>query len=176
VFALAFVSRPVGAIIFGHIGDRVGRRLSLLISIAAMALPTILIGCLPPYKVGVRVPRSQKKSIRHSCTAVLLTITCSSSISFCNAGNRRHPKKQTIGMAAPAILAVLRVIQGLAVGGEYGTAVVYASELAPPGWEARHGCFIVSFCQLVRPVWPTPHARPSRFTHGSLFVLCFAPT
>jgi len=44
-------------------------------------------------------------------------------------------------------MVILRVIQGLAIGGEYGTAVVYAAELAPAGWEGRHGAFIVAFCQ-----------------------------
>ncbi|GBF97663.1 MFS transporter [Raphidocelis subcapitata] len=103
VFALAFVTRPVGAIIFGHVGDRIGRRISLLVSIAAMALPTVIIGCLPSYQV--------------------------------------------MGLAAPVLLALLRVIQGLAIGGEYGTAVVYAAEIAPPGWEGRHSTFIVAWCQ-----------------------------
>jgi MFS family permease len=60
----------------GHIGDHIGRRVSLLLSILLMALPTILVGCLPSY--------------------------------------------QTIGIAAPILMALLRVVQGLAVGGEYG--------------------------------------------------------
>jgi len=51
VFAAGFVVRPIGAIIFGHVGDMVGRKLSLMVSITAMALPTVLIGCLPSYKV-----------------------------------------------------------------------------------------------------------------------------
>ncbi|KIZ04144.1 Putative proline/betaine transporter [Monoraphidium neglectum] len=87
----------------GHVGDLIGRRVSLLVSILCMAVPTVLIGCIPSY--------------------------------------------ETIGVAAPVLLGVLRVIQGLAIGGEYGTAVVYAAELAPPGWEGRHSTFIVAFCQ-----------------------------
>lgn len=102
-FAAGFVARPVGAVIFGHVGDRVGRRLSLLLSITSMALPTVLIGCLPTFS--------------------------------------------TAGIAAPTILAVLRIVQGLAMGGEYGTSIVYVMEMARPGKEGRSGSHMVAFCQ-----------------------------
>lgn len=92
IFALGFVSRPVGAVIFGWVGDTFGRRTVLLITIIGVAGPTLLIGCLPTYK---------------------------------------H-----IGAAAPALLATLRTLQGLAVGGEYGSALVYIQEVAPPRWQA----------------------------------------
>ncbi|KAI8471631.1 MAG: major facilitator superfamily domain-containing protein [Monoraphidium minutum] len=104
VFAAAFVTRPLGSIIFGHIADGIGRKVSLLISLLAMGLPTMLIGCLPTYKM--------------------------------------------IGLAAPILLALLRAIQGIAVGGEYGTAIVYIFELAPPGWEGRQSSFIVALCNV----------------------------
>ena len=71
-FALAYVARPAGSILFGSIGDTRGRRASLLCSIAAMAGPTVLIGCLPTYAM--------------------------------------------IGRAAPILLLLLRLIQGLAMG------------------------------------------------------------
>lgn len=80
MYAVGFIARPVGALLFGHVGDTAGRRSSLLWSIAAMAIPTVLIGALPTYSM--------------------------------------------IGYWAPALLAVLRAMQGLAVGGEYGTAQV----------------------------------------------------
>lgn len=104
VFAVAFITRPLGAVIFGHIADGAGRKRSLLISLLAMGLPTVFIGCLPSYQV--------------------------------------------IGIAAPILLAVLRAVQGLAVGGEYGTAIVYIFELAPPGWEGRQSSFVVALCNV----------------------------
>ena len=74
--AIGFVSRPVGSLLFGHVGDTRGRRASLLWSILIMAVPTVLIGCIPPFT--------------------------------------------SIGIAAPVLLAVLRLFQGLAMGGEFG--------------------------------------------------------
>lgn len=72
--AVGYLARPLGAIIFGHVGDAHGRRLTLLVSILLITLPTLLIGCLPTYAM--------------------------------------------IGLAAPILMALLRFIQGLAVGGE----------------------------------------------------------
>ncbi|KAF8067131.1 proP [Scenedesmus sp. PABB004] len=88
VFAAGFVARPVGALVFGHVGDAFGRRISLLLSILCVSVPTVLIGCLPGYA--------------------------------------------TIGMAAPALMGLFRFVQGLAVGGEFGSAIAYLFELAPP--------------------------------------------
>ncbi len=92
MFAAAFVVRPLGALIFGHIGDTQGRNKTLTISIICMAVPTIIIGCLPGYDT---------------------------------------PSNYSIGIAAPILLVLMRVIQGLAMGGEFGAAVIYISELAP---------------------------------------------
>jgi MFS family permease len=74
VYAVGYLARPLGAVIFGHVGDTHGRRLTLLISVLMITLPTLLIGCLPTYA---------------------------------------H-----IGLAAPILMAFLRFVQGVAVGGE----------------------------------------------------------
>src|SRR5216684_5735047 len=84
VFAAGFLMRPVGALLFGHIGDRYGRQRALTLSVVAMAVPTVMIGLLPTY--------------------------------------------QQIGVMAPVLLVVLRLIQGLSVGGEYTTSVVFMIE------------------------------------------------
>ena len=89
IFAIGFVVRPIGGALMGHIGDRFGRRAALTISVAAMAVPTFLIGILPGY---------------HS-----------------------------LGVMAPVLLTVLRIIQGLSVGGECTTSIVFMVERAPPG-------------------------------------------
>ena len=91
-YALGFVARPVGGIIFGHFGDRVGRKRLLMISLIMMGLATTLIGLLPTY--------------------------------------------QQVGIAAPLALVLLRLIQGFAVGGEWGGAVLLAAE---HGDAARRG-------------------------------------
>eukprot|EP00878_Enallax_costatus_P017013 GHUV01017861.1.p1 GENE.GHUV01017861.1~~GHUV01017861.1.p1 ORF type:complete len:573 (+),score=108.97 GHUV01017861.1:493-2211(+) len=95
VYAVGFIARPVGSVIFGHIGDTRGRRLNLLLTISIMAVPTVLIGCLPTFA--------------------------------------------QIGIAAPALLAVLRLIQGLAMGGEFGSAMVYLHEIAPDDMQGMIG-------------------------------------
>ena len=84
VFAAGFLMRPVGALLFGQIGDRLGRKQALTISVVAMAVPTVLIGLLPTHA--------------------------------------------QIGVMAPILLVVLRLIQGLSVGGEYTTSVVFMVE------------------------------------------------
>jgi MFS family permease len=86
-FAVAYIVRPLGAILIGHYGDRVGRRKLLIIGIVAMGACTFLVGCLPSYA--------------------------------------------SIGIAAPILLLVLRVLQGIAVGGEFGGATSLAIEHAP---------------------------------------------
>jgi MHS family proline/betaine transporter-like MFS transporter len=88
VFAVGFVMRPIGGALFGHIGDRFGRRAALTGSVAAMAAPTFLIGVLPGYDV--------------------------------------------LGLAAPILLTILRMLQGLSVGGEFTTSIVFLVERAPP--------------------------------------------
>jgi MHS family proline/betaine transporter-like MFS transporter len=89
IFAIGYVMRPLGGVVTGYIGDHLGRRAALTFSVAAMAIPTFLVGVLPGY--------------------------------------------QTLGVMAPVLLTVLRVIQGLSVGGEYTTAMVFLVERAPPG-------------------------------------------
>ncbi|OZF06322.1 MFS transporter [Rhodococcoides fascians] len=86
-FAVAFVARPLGAAIFGHFGDRIGRKKTLISTLLLMGIATVLIGCIP--------------------------------------------SASSIGIAAPIILVVLRVAQGLAVGGEWAGATLLATEYAP---------------------------------------------
>ncbi|MFZ1922735.1 MAG: MFS transporter, partial [Xanthobacteraceae bacterium] len=78
-FAIGFVARPVGGLIFGHFGDRIGRKSMLIMTLMIMGVATVLIGVLPTY--------------------------------------------QQIGIAAPILLLVLRVLQGIGLGGEWGGAV-----------------------------------------------------
>ncbi|MFC7343684.1 MFS transporter [Saccharopolyspora griseoalba] len=92
-FAVGFVARPLGALLFGHLGDRIGRRRSLLITVTLISVVTGLIGLLPDFMV--------------------------------------------IGLAAPLLLTSLRVLQGIAVGGEWGGAVTLAVEHAPPEQRGR---------------------------------------
>lgn len=92
--AVGFVARPIGALIFGAMGDRIGRRQTLLITIVGIGLATGLIGLLPSYA--------------------------------------------TIGVVAPVALTVLRLLQGLSVGGEWGGAITMAVEHAPAGMRARY--------------------------------------
>ncbi|TAJ41958.1 MAG: MFS transporter [Reyranella sp.] len=89
IFAVGFLMRPVGGALIGHIGDKYGRRAALTFSVAAMAIPTFLVGALPGYQV--------------------------------------------LGVAAPILLTALRMIQGLSVGGEYTTSIVFMVERAPAG-------------------------------------------
>jgi metabolite-proton symporter len=103
-FAVGFIARPVGGIIFGHFGDRVGRKRALMTALMVMGVGTTLIGCLPTYA--------------------------------------------SIGAAAPILLVLLRFVQGLAIGGQWGGAVLMVTENAPPG---RRG-FFGSFAQIGAPV------------------------
>jgi MHS family proline/betaine transporter-like MFS transporter len=99
VFAAGFLMRPIGGLIFGHIGDRVGRRAALTISVLAMAVPTFLIGVLPGHA---------------------------------------H-----LGALAAVLLVLLRMVQGLSVGGEYTTSVVFLVERAPEGRRGLAGSWSV---------------------------------
>ncbi|WP_175701073.1 MFS transporter [Burkholderia ambifaria] len=86
-FAAGFIVRPIGALVFGRLGDLVGRKHTFLLTILIMGCSTLLVGLLPGYA--------------------------------------------TLGVAAPIILVVLRMLQGLALGGEYGAAATYVAEHAP---------------------------------------------
>jgi MFS transporter, MHS family, proline/betaine transporter len=97
VFALAYVARPLGGLLFGYWGDRVGRRVVLLTTVISMGAATSLIAVLPPYSA--------------------------------------------IGIAAPALLLVARLVQGASVGGEVAGATSYVTELSRPGERARLGSF-----------------------------------
>lgn len=95
IFAVGFLMRPVGGALIGSIGDKFGRRTALTVSVAAMAIPTFLVGILPSYHV--------------------------------------------LGIAAPIILTLLRMVQGLSVGGEYTTSIIFIIEQAPPNRRALVG-------------------------------------
>lgn len=97
-FAAGMIMRPIGAIFFGHIGDKIGRKYALIGSLILMALPTFLIGFLPTYA--------------------------------------------QIGILAPILLVLLRMIQGFSVGGEYASSIVYLVEEAPHGNGNLYGSFV----------------------------------
>src|SRR5690349_4025725 len=88
-FAAGFAVRPFGALVFGRLGDLVGRKYTFLVTILIMGMSTFVVGILPSYA--------------------------------------------SIGIAAPVTLVALRLLQGLALGGEYGGAATYVAEHAPPG-------------------------------------------
>ena len=89
IFWTGFVVRPFGAVIFGHLGDLIGRKYTFMLTLGLMGLATFLVGCLPTY--------------------------------------------DSIGWLAPALLVGCRLVQGLALGGEYGGAATYVAEHAPDG-------------------------------------------
>jgi MFS family permease len=97
-FAAGFAVRPFGALVFGRLGDLVGRKYTFLVTIVIMGVSTFLVGVLPTYA--------------------------------------------SIGIAAPILLVVLRCLQGLALGGEYGGAATYVAEHAPPGRRGLYTSFI----------------------------------
>ena len=96
-FALAFIARPIGAALFGHLGDRIGRKATLVAALLTMGVSTVCIGLLPTY--------------------------------------------HQIGIAAPLLLALCRLGQGLGLGGEWSGAVLLATENAPEGKRAWYGMF-----------------------------------
>jgi len=96
-FGIAFLARPIGSALFGHFGDRVGRKTTLVAALLTMGVSTVAIGALPTY--------------------------------------------DSIGLAAPTLLAICRFGQGLGLGGEWGGAVLLAVENAPPGRRAWYGMF-----------------------------------
>src|SRR5918911_3727629 len=89
VFWTGFLVRPFGAIVFGHLGDLIGRKFTFMLTLLLMGAATFVVGLLPGY--------------------------------------------ETIGVAAPILLVAMRVLQGLALGGEYGGAATYIAEHAPDG-------------------------------------------
>ncbi|MFB2550766.1 MFS transporter [Ensifer soli] len=96
-FSIAFFARPLGAVVFGHYGDRVGRKTTLVAALLTMGISTVIIGLLPSY--------------------------------------------ETIGVFAPLLLALCRFGQGFGLGGEWGGAVLLATENAPPGKRSWYGMF-----------------------------------
>jgi metabolite-proton symporter len=96
-FGIAFLARPIGSVLFGHFGDRVGRKTTLVLALSTMGLSTVAIGALPTYA--------------------------------------------SIHVAAPLLLALCRFGQGLGLGGEWGGAILLATENAPPGKRAWYGMF-----------------------------------
>ena len=99
IFGVAFVARPLGSIVFGHFGDKIGRKGTLVASLLTMGIATFLIGCLPTALVPGWV------------------------------------------FWAPALLVVMRFMQGLALGGEWSGAALLATENAPEGKRAIYGTF-----------------------------------
>ena len=97
-FAVGFAFRPLGAVLFGFLGDRLGRKYTFLVTVTLMGIATAGVGLIPTV--------------------------------------------DTIGMAAPIIVILLRVIQGLALGGEYGGAAIYVAEHAPPEKRGFYTSFI----------------------------------
>ncbi len=103
-FAAGFIVRPFGALVFGRLGDMIGRKYTFLITILIMGLSTFIVGILPNYN--------------------------------------------TIGVAAPVILIALRMLQGLALGGEYGGAATYVAEHAPQGKRGAYTSWIQTTATL----------------------------
>jgi len=103
-YAAGFLVRPFGAIVFGRIGDLVGRKYTFLVTILVMGLSTAAVGCLPTYS--------------------------------------------SIGMLSPTILVLLRLAQGLALGGEYGGAATYVAEHAPDEKRGLHTSWIQTTATL----------------------------
>lgn len=103
-FAAGFIVRPFGALVFGRLGDMIGRKYTFLVTILLMGLSTFVVGILPTYA--------------------------------------------SIGVAAPVILIVLRMLQGLALGGEYGGAATYVAEHAPHGRRGAYTAWIQTTATL----------------------------
>ena len=96
-FAAGFIARPIGGIIFGHFGDKIGRKKTLIIALILMGVASTLIGLLPTYAM--------------------------------------------IGVAAPILLTLLRFAQGLAIGGQWGGAMLLVTESAPVNQRGFYGAY-----------------------------------
>ena len=118
VFAVGFVARPVGAAIFGHFGDRIGRKATLIATLLLTGLSTFLVGCVPTY--------------------------------------------EQIGMWGAILLVILRFIQGIGVGGEWGGSVLLAMEWARNS--KNHGLIAA---------WPQ-FGGPAGFFLANLAILAFS--
>src|SRR6058998_998917 len=103
-FAAGFIVRPFGALVFGRLGDMIGRKYTFLVTIVIMGLSTFIVGILPSYA--------------------------------------------SIGAAAPIILIALRLLQGLALGGEYGGAATYVAEHSPHGRRGAYTAWIQTTATL----------------------------
>jgi MFS family permease len=104
IFAAGFIIRPFGALVFGRLGDLIGRKYTFLLTLVLMGGSTFLIGLVPGYK--------------------------------------------SIGIAAPLLVLLLRLVQGLALGGEYGGAATYVAEHAPPGKRGYYTSWIQTTATL----------------------------
>ena len=104
VFWFGFIARPFGAILFGHLGDLIGRKFTFMLTLGLMGLATFLVGLLPTY--------------------------------------------ETWGLAAPILLLIIRAVQGLALGGEYGGAATYIAEHAPDGKRGLYTSWIQTTATL----------------------------
>lgn len=104
IFAAGFIVRPFGALVFGRLGDLIGRKYTFLLTLILMGGSTFLIGCVPSY--------------------------------------------ETIGIAAPILVLVLRLLQGLALGGEYGGAATYVAEHSPVGKRGYYTSWIQTTATL----------------------------
>jgi metabolite-proton symporter len=96
-FAVGFFARPIGAVLFGHFGDRAGRKAAFVVAMVMMGVATTLIGCLPTYS--------------------------------------------SVGILAPVLLILLRFVQGLAIGGQWGGAMLLVTESAPAHKRGFYGAF-----------------------------------
>ena len=103
-FAAGFLVRPFGALVFGRLGDMIGRKYTFLVTILIMGMSTFVVGVLPSYS--------------------------------------------SIGVAAPVILIALRMLQGLALGGEYGGAATYVAEHSPHGHRGAFTAWIQTTATL----------------------------
>lgn len=119
-FAVGFLVRPIGGLVFGRLGDTVGRKRAFLVTLVLMGISTVAVGLLPTYA--------------------------------------------QVGIAAPVMLVALRVIQGLAIGGEYGGALVYVAEHAP----RKHRGLFTGFIQITVPIGLLMSIGVISLTQGTL--------
>jgi MFS family permease len=114
-FSVGFIARPIGAALFGHLGDRHGRRPALALALVVMGLATMLIGCLPSYAAA--------------------------------------------GATAPVLLIVLRPLQGIAVGRQWGGAMLMITEHVPEAERGYYGSFAQAVARQLPPTSPSPASR-----------------
>lgn len=100
IFAVGFICRPIGALLFGYLGDKKGRAKTLRLSVLMISMPTLLIGCLPTYN--------------------------------------------QVGLMAPILLMLIRIWQGISIGGEYSGNIIYLAETAPKSYRATFTAFASS--------------------------------